>query len=109
MSGSGGGGGGPIGPDPNADCLRLVIQTTLNSPDPDVVKELSKSDVLEIVSESDKGPIFAMTKDGKKTGSVTDVKMLQLANCIESGFSYVAVVLDVHGGSVDVQVRVEAQ
>lgn len=107
MSGSGGGGGGGGGPSPPSgiDCLRLVIRTTLNSPNPAVVKKLKKNDVLTIDVQGPRGPVAALDGTGQTAGTITAQELLDLIKCIDDGFEYVAIVRDVSGGKVDVEIR----
>ena len=51
--------------------------------------------------------MLARTADGRTAGSITAGQMLRLLECIEGGTDYVAVVLSVTGGSVQVEVRPE--
>lgn len=111
MSGSGGGGGsgGPASPDPQVDCASLIIRTTLNSPDPAVVSKLELRDVLHVSPQTSAGPVEAITDAGEVAGSITARQMMRLLQCIEDGFEYIAVVLSVSGGRVEVEVRPESK
>lgn len=102
MSGSGGG-GGPATPDTQVDCVSLIFRTTLNSPDPTVVSNLKRRDVLQVSPKTSKGPIEATTDAGEVAGSITAGQMMRLLQCIDDGFEYVAVVLSISGGRVEVR------
>jgi hypothetical protein len=113
MSGSGGGGGGGGGgglppSTPKFDCSTLFIKTTLNSPDPGIVKKLRKGQKLQVTAKALEGPVYAVTEEGKTAGSITDRQLHQLLQCIAEGFVYVAIVQAIAGGRVDVEVRPEA-
>jgi len=104
MSGSGGGyGGGGGGEQPSCDTL--VIRTSLSSPKPAVVGKLREKEVLKIVQEGATGPVVAKTADGKTAGSITSGQLLRLMQCIDEGYTYVAIVKAIDKGKVDVEVR----
>jgi len=107
MSGSGGsgGGGGPATPDKTVDCASLIFRTHLNSPDPAVIPKLKRRDVLQVSPKTPRGPIEAITDAGEVAGSITAMHMMRLLQCIDNGFAYVAVVLSISGGSVEVEIR----
>jgi hypothetical protein len=104
-SGGGGGGGGPATPDAQVDCTSLIFRTNLNSPDPAVVSELNRRDVLQVSPKTPQGPIEVIANAGKVAGSITAAQMMRLLQCINDGFEYVAVVLSISGGRVEVEVR----
>ena len=85
----------------------MIFRTHLNSPDPAVVAGLTDRQVLEVFASSPTGPVLARTADGGTAGSITAGQMLRLLECIEGGTGYVAVVLSVTGGRVQVEVRPE--
>ena len=111
MSGPGGGGPGPGGPSsgPGVDCSTLTFRTTLNSPDPDVVAQLNRGDILGVRAESDAGPIVAVTSEEEVVGSITSSQMAELLRCVDEGYTYVAIVRSISGGRVDVEVRPESK
>jgi hypothetical protein len=83
----------------------LIFRTTLNSPNPAVVSQLKARDVLQVSPKSSKGPIEAITDAGEVAGSITAGQMMRLLQCIDDGFEYVAVVLSISGGRVEIEVR----
>ena len=107
MSGGGGGGGGGGGPSPpsSIDCALLVFRTTLNSPNNQVVSSLKKNNELTIEVQSERGPVVVKNDLGQIAGSITSQQMLDLIRCIAEGFEYVAIVRNVSGGQVDVEIR----
>jgi hypothetical protein len=106
MSGSGGGGGGGGGVSPSdIECSRLFIRTTLNSPNPKVVKGLSKGDKLKVELTAEEGPVLVMTDSGETVGSITGRELLDLIRCLNEGYDYAAFVLEVTGGQVKVEIR----
>ena len=103
--GGGGGGGGGVPPPTGVDCLRLVIRTTLNSPNPKVVAKLKKNDQLAIEAQGERGPVVAKDSGGNIAGTVTGQELLDLLRCIADGFEYIAIVREISGGKVDVEIR----
>jgi hypothetical protein len=115
MSGSGGGSSrigleaGTWGEASPNVCSALDIETILNSPDAAVVKQLKRDDELEVAIEKTRTQITTLVaKDtrGKIAGALTPPSLITIINCIESGYKYVAVVLDdVKGGIIRVRIR----
>lgn len=107
MSGSGGSGGG--GGDGINDCASLHFNTTLNSPDPDVISDLSEGDVLEVKRpDPDNRRVVAVTEDDRTAGSITSSQQTNLVACMESGVTFIARVVKVNGGACDIEVRPES-
>jgi hypothetical protein len=118
MSGSGGGsgripfggeGGAGDGGESSPDCGSLVVDTTLNSPVSAVVASLKKGDRLTVEIQVGGGGVnslVAKNAGGQIAGSLTPPSLITILNCIQSGFQYVAVVLnDVTGGVVRVRIQ----
>lgn len=105
--GGGGGGGSGGGPPstPKVDCSMLIFRTTLNSPKPAVIKKLKKDEVLDVVAKTTRGPVVVRTAEGEEAGSITSDQLLRLLECIEEGYSYVAIVHSISGGQVTVEIR----
>ena len=104
MSGSGGGGWAeePF----SGDCSELSQLTTLNSPQREVLESLNPRDLLEIcLKRGERGVIVEARKAGQLAGTITFTRIQDLVECIESGYSYLAEVLDVRGGACKVRVR----
>ena len=94
----GGTGGG------QGDC-NIRFETTLASPDPDVVDELEIGEIVDILSvETPIRGIVARTIDGRDIGAITR-DILLLRRCIEDGTTYEAEIVRINGGSVTVAVR----
>ena len=112
MSGSGGGGGlgggGGMAASASVSCDRLIFRTPLNSPVPAVVSTLHTGDRLDVVAQTDTGPVFVQDSAGQIAGSITSTQLLDLLTCLANGFQYSAVVLAVSGGNVQVEIRPEA-
>lgn len=97
-SGGSGAGGG------NGDC-NIKFETTLASPDPDVVSGLTVGEIVDIVSvETPIRGVLARVIGGADIGALTR-DILLLRRCIEEGTDYEAEVLRIDGGSVTVAVR----
>lgn len=111
MSGSGGSSPprGSNGNGGSVDCASLVVDTTLNSPEPLVVKTLKKGDKLAVeLGRSPQGRDFLLAKtlSGQVAGSLTPPRVLDIMNCLKSGHSYIAEVLaDPTGGECRVRIR----
>lgn len=104
MSSSGGGGGSPYFGDEVPDCSKLRIRTNLGSPDPKVVATLKKGDVLAVVYEPPRGPLYVETSKGKRAGSILTGDQVKLISCIADGHTYAAEVLSVSGGKCEVEI-----
>lgn len=104
MSGSGGGDlGGPI--DSGRDCDALTFVTTLSSPAPDVIGQLSEDDQCAIQLRDEQGVrvLAVVADDGRIAGTLTS-HVPELIRCIQQGYEYVAEVLSISGGAVRVRV-----
>lgn len=84
------------------ECDKISIRTQLASPDPDVVKELGKGDILQIVLATATGPLQAVTNDGAIAGAILTSDPGMLIGCMNDGNKYQARVLDVDGGDCEV-------
>lgn len=112
MSGSGGsserydgGDGGGSAPD---ECSSLVVETPLNSPVAQVVRDLKKGDVLRVeleVSAAQIRTLVAKDSVGRIAGSLTPPSLMRILACIEGGFKYDAIVLDKVGGLLPVRIQ----
>lgn len=100
FGGSGGSGGNPV----RNLCEFLFETTILNSPNPDVLKELSQDDVLE-VGLVDQGRVLAVIYKSSVAGSITSPKLINFIECIQAGFEYVAIVASINGGQCQVTIR----
>jgi hypothetical protein len=107
MSGGSGGVEPPGGGE--TDCLSIHITTNLSSPDPDVLRRISRGDVLRLRLEGERGPLVAVAADGQPAGSITALQLTRLIECIKQGFSFVGVVQEVAGGMCRVEVRPESR
>jgi hypothetical protein len=90
---------------PPAPC-NINETTTLNSVNRNVIATLSPNDRLNVVLQA--GPpqrLVAEQQPGTIAGSITSPTMLQIIQCIQAGYNYVAVVLSVRGAQC--QVRIE--
>ena len=113
MSGGGSGGdsrerwrsGGAEG-DIDEDGCDLSELTILSSPNQAVIETLTVDNVLTIeLIEQIPQRLVAKTGDNMIAGTITSKKMPTIAACIREGFQYVAVVLSIDGGRVEVRVQ----
>ncbi len=111
MSGPGGSSSprGSNGNSGDVDCDSLVVDTTLNSPEPAVVKTLKKGAKLVVeLGRSTQGRdlLLAKTRDGKVAGSLTPPRVLDIMHCLKTGHKYIAdVSADPAGGECRVRIR----
>ena len=103
MSGGGGDYGG-VRPDKKIPCDQLVFQAILQSPEPTVVGQLKKDDILEVIAAGDTGPVNAVHSEHGIAGSIVS-NISNLLDCLTNGFEYSASVLESQGGRVTVEVR----
>ncbi len=90
---------------PSDSCASLVINTTLSSPQVNVVENLNRGDILIIASASDQGPIQAITQEGQLAGNIMSRDTVKLLGCIIGGTNYVAEVISRNDGECNVQIR----
>jgi hypothetical protein len=102
----GGSGSGGYTPAPSSPCARLAFQATVNSPNPSVISQLSVGDSLN-VSLNPQGQGVVVESNDVMAGAITATQVAQLVNCINSGFEYRAVVVQINGGQC--VVRIEAK
>ncbi len=102
----GGSGSGGFTPPSSSPCARLTFQATVNSPNPAVIGQLTVGDNLEI-SLNSAGLGVVVELNGEDAGAITATQVAQLINCINSGFEYRAVVVQLNGGQC--VVRIEAK
>ena len=83
----------------------------LNSPVPEVVEKLKKSEVLQVTLSSIGSVqiLQAVTAAGEIAGSLTPPRLPQIDECIGRGFVYVGIVQEIDGGSVRIEIRPEAR
>ena len=75
-----------------------------------MVASLRVGDTMQIEKQGAAAdPVVAKTADGKLAGSITAGQLLRLIQCIDEGFTYVAIVKTIDKGRVDVEVRPEAK
>lgn len=100
-------GSGPRGYEPTAPtspCARLTFQATINSPKPIVVGQLKVGDSLDVVLNPQVQGVI-LEHNAQTAGSLTGTQVAQLINCINSGFEYQAVVVQLNGGQCVVRIE----
>jgi hypothetical protein len=100
-----GGGGGGYDPPEESDCSKLRVRTQLRSPDPAVISKLVTGQTLAVRYTAPKGPLLAIAQKGAVAGSIVTSKQVDIVNCINNGFSFVAEVLSVNGGKCEIEVK----
>ena len=84
------------------DC-DITDKTNLNSPNPVVVTTLKVNDILTIELDAGKPErLVAKTGDGEIAGAITSDAMLGIVNCIRMRFEFIATVLSINNGRVEV-------
>lgn len=111
---SGGGDGGNAGdwrPRPEVggggeDRCAIVERTILNSPVAAVIANLAAGDMLDI--SLDMGPprrVIATNQQGAVAGAITSPRLVDIIECLQGGYVYLAEVLSVQGGRVEIEIR----
>jgi hypothetical protein len=86
-------------------CMFTEI-TTLSSPNAQVVVTLTVGQVLSVVHQAVPNTrVVAMTDANQIAGSITSAKLLLIIECIGEGRQYIAIVKDIVGGRVTVEIR----
>lgn len=99
MSGSSGSGGGASGPE--VSCDRLVINTMLASPRPDMLDGLYPGQVLDVRIQ---GGTVVVVRDGNLVGGLASPLIHRLRTCMLEGTQYRARVVAKNGALVRLQV-----
>ncbi|MBN9239934.1 MAG: hypothetical protein J0J03_09685 [Leifsonia sp.] len=94
----GGAGGG------EDDACPQQFQTVLGSPTPDIVAELTLGELLDVVAIDTPRAVIATLLSGETVGAITR-DIARLRRCLADGVEYEAVVVDIAGGSVTVDVH----
>jgi hypothetical protein len=102
MGGSGSGGYKPSAP--TSPCARLTFQATINSPKPALLTQLKVGDLLDVVLNP-QGQGVILEHNTQPAGSLTGTQVAQLINCINSGFEYQAIVVQINGGQCVVRIE----
>jgi len=86
-------------------------RTILNSPDPAVLAGLRVNDVLTVtlLDRNGRRLLAAVTQDGLTAGSLTLPVLPRLLECMDQGFQYVAIVVEITGGRCIVDIRPRAR
>lgn len=88
------------------DPCNIVERTKVNSPDRTVATTVRNGDALDV--QYDAGPpkrLLVRTSSGAVLGSITSPSMPQIITCILAGREYVAVVLSMSGGMIEIRIE----
>lgn len=89
-----------------SDKCAISEKTVLNSPDPAVVATLKPGATLEVRLETTpRKRLVAVAGNGQTAGSITSARLVDFIECIEAGSEYIADVLAISGGRVEIEVR----
>jgi len=107
MSGSSGGGGYPTinRPGGNDDCNSLIINANIASPNLDVLSRLEVGDQLDIVADSDQGPLKVVDSDGKIAGGILSREQIRLLSCIVKGVRFSAEIIKLNDAQCSIQIK----
>ena len=103
MSGNNGNGSGPHDPH-ELDCSTLSFNTTVNSPNPEVIAMISVQQQLELRLLGEI-VVVGIPRTQDVLGSVNHTNTLRLIECMREGHDYVAVVREIQDGLVRIQVH----
>lgn len=98
MSGNSGGGYDPV---PADDCTQLITQSTISAPDPEVLKKVSKGDLLKLSLRSERGPVEAYVGKDLLGSLYTKAALVE---CMNAGHKFKGEVIEKQGGKVVLQV-----
>lgn len=88
------------------NCSRLVIETQLGSPKPDVVKLLNIGEMLDVGVHTASGMAVVVVFRGSDiVGGVASTQLAILRACLEKGVEYQAEVMAINQGQVRVRIR----
>lgn len=115
MSGGGGssssdwrGRGDGVGGGDDNKCA-IVERTILASPVPALVATLSVGDLLSVQLEvNPRKRVVVKNRLGQVVGAITSVRLVDIIECLESGFSYDGQVTSISGGRVGIEIRPHA-
>lgn len=89
----------------NQDCTSLVFQTPLNSPNPDVANQLSIGLTLTLQLRTVANRVQVVALYGEEVaGSITAAELPALVRCMNDGVLFVAIVHEIRGGLILVNV-----
>lgn len=84
----------------------IVEKTILNSPVHAVVSTLVANIELDVALEqTPRKRLVALNAGGAVAGSITSSRLVDLIECIEAGHEYIARVISVSSGRVEIEIR----
>ena len=103
MSGSGSVGWTPS--TPKNRCDQLSFLSTISSPQPAVIVQLSLGDELRVKLQVAPQTAVVVEYKGSVAGALTGTQLSSLINCLQNGYDFVAKVTAIGGGKCTVEVR----
>lgn len=85
-------------------CLILIIETSLLSPNEEVIRVLRKGAKLKVIYDETTTRIQAETVSGEIVGTLASNRTIQLLSCLKAGHKYQAEVMEILGGNCKVKV-----
>lgn len=94
----------------NTPCHSIVERAHVSSPDPEVLKTIAIGTILDLEIDTSTTPLLlVIVPDGRTLGSVVPSRMARIVSCIlDEGVEYMAVVLHIDGGFVQVEIRAKS-
>lgn len=114
MSGGGNGyvsdAGGDGGGGRTTPCHSIVERAHVSSPDPEVLETIAIGTILDLEIDTSSTPLLlVIAPNGRTLGSVVPSRMARIVSCIlDEGVEYMAVVLQINGGFVQVEIRAKS-
>lgn len=84
------------------DCPGLIIETTLNSPQQDILSTLSIGSILNVSLQVDGSVI--VEHNGIVAGALTGFNIGKLTRCLDNGFTFYAEVISIDDGKCDLRI-----
>lgn len=89
---------------PTNPCDRINFRASINSPKPEVLRNLGISTVLDVKLELTTPITVVVTHSGVTAGSLTGTRVNELITCMQNGFEYSAAIVNIENGNYTVQV-----
>lgn len=97
-------GGYGEGPRKEQQCENIEFDTQLFSPDPKVVSNIKRGDELQIELGSGRKSLVVVFK-GQLAGTLLGKYLIQLIDCIDKGYIFIAIVKNIEGGNCNLKIK----
>ena len=92
---------------PSSPCERINFRASINSPKPEVLRNLGIRTDLDVRLELTTPISVIVTYGEAVAGSLTGTKINELIMCIQNGFEYSATIVSIEKGNYTVQVTIK--